>query len=86
MSGIGEGPRSYWHVTAEALAPDGDLPEAADVVVVGGGMLGSWAAYWLARAGANVVLIERTAIAWGATGRNGGFVGAGVAEDRKSVV
>ena len=77
---MGEGPRSYWHVTSELLAPEGDVPDAADVVVVGGGMLGSWTAYWLARAGANVTLVERKAVAWGATGRNGGFVGAGVAE------
>jgi glycine/D-amino acid oxidase-like deaminating enzyme len=79
-NGIGEGQASYWHATSELLAPEGDVPEAADVVVVGGGMLGSWAAYWLAKAGADVVLVERTAIAWGATGRNGGFLGAGVAE------
>jgi glycine/D-amino acid oxidase-like deaminating enzyme len=79
-NGIGEWPASYWHATSEPLAPEGEVPESADVVVVGGGMLGSWAAYWLAKAGADVVLVERTAIAWGATGRNGGFLGAGVAE------
>ena len=79
-TGMGEELRSYWHATSELLTPDGNLPDAADVVVVGGGMLGSWTAYWLARAGANVVLVERTAIAWGATGRNGGFVGGGPAE------
>jgi len=77
---MGEGSRSYWHVTSDLLTPDGDVPGAADVVVVGGGMLGCWTAYWLARAGASVTLVERMAIAWGATGRNGGFVTAGVAE------
>jgi glycine/D-amino acid oxidase-like deaminating enzyme len=77
---MGEELRSYWHATSEILTPEGELPDAADVVVVGGGMLGSWTAYWLARGGANVVLVERTAIAWGATGRNGGFVGGGPAE------
>lgn len=73
-------PQSYWHATAAPLIPTDPLPEAADVVVVGGGLLGCWTAYWLARSGVAVTLIERTAISWGATGRNGGFVRAGTAE------
>jgi len=73
-------PRSYWHATAPPPVPSDQLPDAADVVVVGGGMLGVWTAYWLAKAGADVALIERTAISWGATGRNGGFVSAGLAD------
>lgn len=72
-------PLSYWHATAAPLVPSDPLPAAADVVVVGGGNLGVWTAYWLARSGADVTLIERDAISWGATGRNGGFVGAGLA-------
>jgi glycine/D-amino acid oxidase-like deaminating enzyme len=59
--------------------PADPLPTETDVVVVGGGLLGCWTAYWLARAGVAVTLIERTAIGWGATGRNGGFVVAGTA-------
>lgn len=73
-------PRSYWHVTAPPPVPSDPLPAADDVVVIGGGLLGSWTAYWLARNGASVTLIERTAISWGATGRNGGFVRAGTSE------
>ncbi|HEY8598549.1 MAG TPA: FAD-dependent oxidoreductase, partial [Thermomicrobiales bacterium] len=53
-------PRSYWHVTAPPPVPSDPLPDAADVVVIGGGLLGSWTAYWLARSGASVTLIERT--------------------------
>lgn len=71
--------RSYWHATATPPVPDDPLPAEADVVVVGGGLLGCWTAYWLARAGVAVTLVERTAIGWGATGRNGGFVGPGTA-------
>jgi glycine/D-amino acid oxidase-like deaminating enzyme len=73
-------PRSYWHATAPPPVPTDDLPAASDVVVVGGGMLGCWTAYWLARAGMRPTLIERTAISWGATGRNGGLVRAGLSE------
>lgn len=72
-------PQSYWHATAAPPVPTDPLPEVADVVVVGGGLLGCWTAYWLARSGAAVTLIERTALSWGATGRNGGFVRAGTA-------
>jgi gamma-glutamylputrescine oxidase len=51
-----------------------------DVAVVGGGLLGASAAYWLARSGASVALLEARGLAAGATGRNGGFVVAGTAE------
>ena len=56
------------------------LPRLADVTVVGGGLLGSATSYWLAKQGVPVVLLERTALAAGATGRNVGFVVAGPAE------
>jgi glycine/D-amino acid oxidase-like deaminating enzyme len=72
-------PLSYWHATATPPVPDDPLPSEAEVVVVGGGLLGCWTAYWLARAGAAVTLVEQTAIGWGATGRNGGLVTAGTA-------
>lgn len=70
---------SYWHATAEPLVPAAALPSTAEAVVIGGGMLGCWTSYWLARAGVQVVLLEATAIGWGATGRNGGFLVGGTA-------
>ncbi|HEU5103509.1 MAG TPA: FAD-binding oxidoreductase [Roseiflexaceae bacterium] len=74
-------PESYWHASAPAAMRRSDeLPAAADVVVIGGGLLGASTAYWLARAGAAAVLIEQGALAAGATGRNGGFMVAGTAE------
>jgi glycine/D-amino acid oxidase-like deaminating enzyme len=50
------------------------LPKTADVVIVGGGIVGASCAYFLARAGLNPVLLEREHLAWGASGRNAGFV------------
>ncbi len=47
---------------------------AADVVVVGGGIVGTAAAAFLAEAGARVVLIERKGLATGASGANSGVV------------
>lgn len=52
---------------------------AADVVVVGGGVSGCSAAWHLARRGMRVRLLEARAIASGASGRNGGFLLAGMA-------
>ena len=70
---------SYWLRTVPKYPLSRDVPSSADVVVVGGGLLGAATCYWLARAGIRAVLLERTAIAAGATGRNGGFVRAGPA-------
>jgi glycine/D-amino acid oxidase-like deaminating enzyme len=67
--------RCLW--TQDAAGPRRDPvppPDAADVVVVGGGYTGLSAARTLALGGARVVVLERHAPGWGASGRNGGFV------------
>src|SRR3989454_11306941 len=46
----------------------------ADVVVVGGGILGCGIAARLAEGGAEVVLVERAQVAAGASGRNHGLI------------
>lgn len=51
----------------------------ADVCIVGGGLAGLTAALRLLRSGRSVILLEAQRIAWGASGRNGGFVSAGYA-------
>jgi sarcosine oxidase subunit beta len=55
------------------------LPAHAEVVVVGGGVIGAAAAYWLARMGAGVLLLESRLPGWGASGRNAGLVLGGPA-------
>jgi glycine/D-amino acid oxidase-like deaminating enzyme len=47
---------------------------APDVVVVGGGIVGTSAAAFLAEAGARVVLVERDGLASGASGANSGVI------------
>jgi sarcosine oxidase, subunit beta len=50
------------------------LPQSADVVVVGGGVIGTSAAFHLAEAGVDVCLLERDELAGGSTSRAaGGF-------------
>lgn len=50
------------------------LPETADVVVVGGGVIGVCTALFLARAGRRVVLLEKGRIAGEQSGRNWGWI------------
>jgi glycine/D-amino acid oxidase-like deaminating enzyme len=63
---------------AEAGAPSRLAPLAgdtsADVVVIGGGYTGLWAAWHLAEAGASVAVLEAGRCGHGPSGRNGGFV------------
>ena len=71
--------RPYWHATMPEL-PDRrgcQLPDAADVVVVGGGYTGVTAARELARRGASVTLLEAERLGFGGSTRNGGIVHPG---------
>jgi glycine/D-amino acid oxidase-like deaminating enzyme len=52
----------------------GYAPAQADVVVIGGGIIGSTAAAIMADRGAGVVLVEQSAIGAGASGRNLGAI------------
>ena len=67
---------SLWHATAPQAPPLPPVegPIRADVVVVGAGILGLTLARALARAGVDVLVVERAAIGHGASGRNGGLV------------
>ncbi len=82
-----EVPLSYWQQARPMrAAPAEPLPARADLAVVGGGLLGAACAYWLARAGHAPLLLERDFLAAGATGRNGGLMVAGTAEDYPGAV
>jgi glycine/D-amino acid oxidase-like deaminating enzyme len=71
-------PHGYWLEEAGGRDPapplDGDVP--ADLVVIGGGYTGLWAAWWITEhaPGARVALLEAESCGAGPSGRNGGFV------------
>ena len=45
--------------TIKPIASDAALPAQADVVVIGGGIVGAAAAYFLAKRGRSVALVEK---------------------------
>lgn len=48
------------------------LPKGASIVVIGGGVTGLSSAWWLARDGFDVVVLDKGIVGWEASGRNGG--------------
>jgi len=57
-----------------------------DVCVIGGGLAGLNTALGLLERGRQAVVVEAERIAWGASGRNGGFVGRGFPADHDRVI
>lgn len=47
---------------------------SSDVVIIGGGIVGACSAYFLSQAGLGVTVVEREHLAFGASGRNAGFI------------
>ena len=64
----------------------GALPPKADVLVIGGGIAGVSLLWQLERRRISTVVVERHHIAWGASGRNAGFLLAGVASSYSEAV
>lgn len=56
------------------MAHDGPLPASADVVVIGGGILGVATALYLAQSGVQVLLLEKGRIAAEQSSRNWGWI------------
>ena len=72
MTGISADPY-WWQAAPPRDFHIGHWPKRADVVIIGGGYTGFGAAIPLARAGLDVVMLERDQIGSGASTRNGGI-------------
>ena len=59
-------------MSLESRPREPDPPKGASVAIVGGGATGLSAAWWLARDGVDVVVIDKGIVGWEASGRNGG--------------
>jgi glycine/D-amino acid oxidase-like deaminating enzyme len=70
----------FWRETVEWPSQHDalELPETADVAVIGAGFTGLSAARTLAKSGAKVAVLEAESIGWGASSRNGGMVLTGL--------
>src|SRR5437870_1717668 len=64
----------------------GRPPAKADVLIIGGGIAGTSLLWHLTNRRVDAVLVEREHIAWGASGRNAGFLLAGVASSYAEAV
>ena len=72
---------SFWRETAPKVpTTPGKPPAVVDVAVVGAGLSGLSVARWLAQAGREVVVLDRTGIGGGASARNGGIVAPGLVD------
>ncbi len=84
MTGYGD---TYYSRTLTDASPRSSLKGVvtADVAIVGGGLAGLTAALDLVRSGRSVVVLEAERVGWGASGRNGGFVGPGYATGHANI-
>ena len=74
----------FWAAPRERYP--GTLPSHSDVLVIGGGISGVSLLHHLTARGMDAVLVERSQLASGASGRNAGFLLAGVAENYAAAV
>src|SRR3954469_3409190 len=71
------GLKPTWGKGSHPLQPREKLPDSADVVIIGGGIMGLALAWNLASRGErNIIVLERGYLCEGASGRNGGGVRA----------
>lgn len=76
----------YWGTPVDYPVCRQAPPGHTEVAIIGAGITGIATALWLERAGVEAVLLESGHLAQGASGRNAGFLLAGVAENYAQAV
>ncbi len=81
-------PRSFYAQTRTGDAPRPVLEgeHEAEVCIVGAGLAGLNTALALAERGISVIVLEAQSVGFGASGRNGGFVGKGYSQELSTLV
>jgi len=87
MLSTGPATETWYEATAQRGQPRAPLAgqTQAEICIIGGGLAGLTTALELARRGKQVVVLEAKHLAWGASGRNGGFVSNGFAESLDNI-
>jgi glycine/D-amino acid oxidase-like deaminating enzyme len=88
MDAVTETLETYYAANALAHGARPRLSQDIDTgtCIIGGGLAGLWIARALARRGQDVVVLESGRIAGQASGRNGGFVSAGFAQELDAII
>ncbi|HWT98361.1 MAG TPA: FAD-binding oxidoreductase [Terriglobales bacterium] len=73
------------HLTNDECYPALQSDHQTDICIIGGGLAGLTTALELCRRGRMVTVLEAKRVAWGASGRNGGFVSPGYACDLEKI-
>ena len=83
----GEYPKSYYAATADFLEPFPTLYDDihCDVCIIGGGFTGLSCALNLAKNDIDTVIVDAHRVGWGASGRNGGQLGASMRLDQQEL-
>lgn len=81
-------PQSFYAQTRTGDAPRPVLEgeHEAEVCIVGGGLAGLNTALALAERGISTIVLEAQSVGFGASGRNGGFVGKGYSQELSTLV
>jgi len=81
---------SYWQIKGRMRSRplnSAELPEKCDIAIIGGGINGIATAYYLKLLGCeNIIVLEKKFVGYGASGRNAGFLLAGLSEPYSRLV